>query len=147
MSLLTCDEAEKRDEWNNAVTFQAVRARVLFPFISVCYRFDHHDRKRITWSRSLYLYIFQITVLQDKTREKDTHRSSKTERFSVIILYIRTSNFVTRYPFAFSLGEMKTTKRKAQVYYKIMPHRTSNWNHIKESRPLKSLSTQFCNNK
>lgn len=25
------------------------------------------------------LYIFQITVLQDKTREKDTHRSSETE--------------------------------------------------------------------
>lgn len=132
-----CLLAMRLKGWTKWCEFSSCESKGVAPFHFSLLQLWPSHLKRITSSQSM-LYICQITVLQDETHEKDSTQIIRNWRFNVMQCYISGNQFLSqRYSFEFSLGEMKITRRKAQVYYKIMPHRTSNWNHIKESRPLK----------
>lgn len=133
-----CVLAMRLKEWMKwSCDFSVCESKGAVPFYFSLLQLWRSHLKRITSSQSM-LYIFQITALQEETHEKDSTQIIRNWRFNVTQCCISGSQFLSqRYSFEFSLGEMKITRRKAQVYYKIMPHRTSNRNLIKESRPLK----------
>ena len=117
--------------------FSVCESKGAVPFYFSLLQLWRSHLKRITSSQYM-IYIDLFTALQQDTHENDSTQIIRNWRFNVTQCYISGSQFWSqRYSLEFSLGEMKITRRRAQVYYKIMPHRTSNRNLIKESRPLK----------